>query len=59
VWEAAKWVAKARDETCTSCSCSIILKTNMISGHFGEGGRYLQCEEAAFDYAFLIKALGE
>ncbi|KAJ4747567.1 Prolyl oligopeptidase family protein [Rhynchospora pubera] len=59
VWEAAKWVAKARDITCTSCSSSIILKTNMTSGHFGQGGRYLQCEDTALEYAFLIKALGE
>ncbi|KAJ3677527.1 hypothetical protein LUZ60_003251 [Juncus effusus] len=57
VWEAAKYVAKAREITCNLCSNNILLKTNMISGHFGEGGRFLQCEETAFDYAFLIKTL--
>ncbi|OMO72167.1 hypothetical protein COLO4_27799 [Corchorus olitorius] len=58
VWEAAKWVAKVRDSTCSSCSRSVILKTNMTGGHFGEGGRYIQCEETAYDYAFLVKAMG-
>ncbi|KAF3431635.1 hypothetical protein FNV43_RR26366 [Rhamnella rubrinervis] len=58
VWEAAKWVAKVRDSTCSTCSSSIILKTNMTGGHFGEGGRYGQCEETAYDYAFLLKTMG-
>ncbi|PHT67577.1 hypothetical protein T459_27064 [Capsicum annuum] len=59
VWEAAKWVAKIRDKTCTQCSSSVILQTNMSGGHFGEGGRFGQCEEAAYEYAFLMKVLGE
>jgi len=29
----------------------------MQSGHFGEGGRFMHCDETAFDYAFLMKAL--
>ena len=58
VWEAAKWVSKVRDVTCTSCSQSVVLKTNMQSGHLGEGGRFMSCEETAFEYAFLMKALG-
>ncbi|XP_050372148.1 uncharacterized protein LOC126790059 isoform X1 [Argentina anserina] len=57
-WEAAKWVAKVRDSTCSHCSSSVILKTNMAGGHFGEGGRYAQSEETAYDYAFLFKAMG-
>lgn len=58
VWEAAKWVAKIRDKTCSACSGSVILKTNMTGGHFGEGGLYGQCEETAYDYAFLLKTIG-
>nr|XP_023925734.1 uncharacterized protein LOC112037158 isoform X1 [Quercus suber] len=58
VWEAAKWVAKVRDGTCFECSRAVILKANMTGGHFGEGGRYGQCEEMAYDYAFLMKVLG-
>ncbi|XP_078431787.1 prolyl oligopeptidase family protein [Wolffia australiana] len=58
VWEAAKWVAKVRDCSCPCCSRRIILRTNMTGGHFGEGGRFQECEETALDYAFLIKATG-
>ncbi|XP_010261180.1 PREDICTED: uncharacterized protein LOC104600060 [Nelumbo nucifera] len=58
VWEAAKWVAKLRESTCSSCSQSVILKTNMSGGHFGEGGRFSHCEEVAFEYAFLMKVVG-
>ncbi|KAG7979052.1 hypothetical protein I3843_05G110800 [Carya illinoinensis] len=57
VWEAAKWVAQVRESTCSDCSRAVILKTNMTGGHFGEGGRYSQCEETAYDYAFLMKVL--
>lgn len=59
VWEAAKWVAKVRDRMCSACSHSVILKTNTTGGHFGEGGRYSQCEETAYDYAFLMKICGK
>ncbi|KAI3867369.1 hypothetical protein MKX03_036496 [Papaver bracteatum] len=58
IWEAAKWVAKVRDKQGAGCSNSVLLKTNMIGGHFGEGGRFSQCEEVAFEYAFLMKAMG-
>uniref|UniRef100_A0A3N7FR26 Prolyl endopeptidase n=1 Tax=Populus trichocarpa TaxID=3694 RepID=A0A3N7FR26_POPTR len=58
VWEAAKWVARTRDIACSHCSRSVILKTNMTGGHFGEGGCYSQCEETAYDYAFLMKTIG-
>lgn len=58
VWEPAKWVAKVREETCPICSSAVLLKTNMSGGHFGEGGRFGYCEEAAFEYAFLIKVMG-
>ncbi|XAR65321.1 Oligopeptidase B [Bertholletia excelsa] len=58
VWEAAKWVARLRDITCSNCSRAVILKTNMSGGHFGEGGRFGQCEETAYEYAFLMKVMG-
>ncbi|KAI9105053.1 hypothetical protein K1719_022769 [Acacia pycnantha] len=58
VWEGAKWVAKLRDSTCSNCSRAVIMKTNMVGGHFGEGGHYGQCDEAAYEYAFLMKAFG-
>ncbi|GER43823.1 prolyl oligopeptidase family protein [Striga asiatica] len=55
IWEAAKWVAKIRDTTCSRCSSAVILQTNLNGGHFGEGGRFAHCVETAYDYAFLIK----
>ncbi|XP_068462480.1 uncharacterized protein [Phaseolus vulgaris] len=58
VWEGAKWVAKVRDSTCPHCSLTVIMKTSMIGGHFGEGGRYAQCDETAYEYAFLMKSFG-
>ncbi|KAK8950209.1 hypothetical protein KSP40_PGU013767 [Platanthera guangdongensis] len=58
VWEAAKWVARVREKTCRICSRSIILKTSMIGGHFGEGGRYSHIDDTAFEFAFLIKSMG-
>jgi protease II len=30
----------------------------MTGGHFGEGGCYSQCEETAYEYAFLMKTIG-
>jgi len=58
VWEAARWIARVREHTCPTCSRSVILKTNMSGGHFGEGGRFMHCEETAFECAFLIKVMG-
>ncbi|XP_016202941.1 uncharacterized protein LOC107643729 isoform X2 [Arachis ipaensis] len=58
VWEGAKWVAKVRDSTCPNCSRSVIMKTSMIGGHFGEGGHHSQCDETAYEYAFLMKTFG-
>lgn len=57
VWEAAKWVARVRENICPTCSASVILKTNMSGGHFGEGGRFSHCEDTAFEYAFLVKVI--
>ncbi|GAB2242105.1 hypothetical protein Droror1_Dr00018880 [Drosera rotundifolia] len=58
IWEAAKWVAKVRDSTCTKCSSALILKTEMTGGHFDEGGRYGHCKDVSYDYAFLMKVMG-
>lgn len=58
VWEAAKWVAKIRDTACSSCSSSVILRTNMNGGHFRDGGRFAHCLETAYEYAFLLKVMG-
>jgi oligopeptidase B len=55
-WEPAKWVAKLR--AMKTDKNPLLLKTNMGSGHFGPSGRYEGIKEVAFDYAFLIWAMG-
>jgi oligopeptidase B len=55
-WEPAKWVAKLR--RLKTDSNLLLLKTNMGAGHFGASGRYDRLKETAFEYAFLLLAMG-
>jgi oligopeptidase B len=55
-WEPAKLAAKLR--ALKKDSHVLLLKTNMGSGHFGASGRYEYLKETAFNYAFLLTALG-
>lgn len=55
-WEPAKWVARIR--ATKQDKNVLLLKTDMGSGHFGPSGRYEHIKEVAFDYAFLLWALG-
>lgn len=55
-WEAAKWVAKLRDRK--TDENMLLMKTEIVAGHFGKSGRYEWIKERAFDYAFLMLALG-
>jgi oligopeptidase B len=55
-WEPAKWTAKLR--AMKKDDHLLLLKTNMGSGHFGSSGRYEYIKETAFDYAFILNALG-
>ncbi|MCU0229610.1 MAG: prolyl oligopeptidase family serine peptidase, partial [Bryobacterales bacterium] len=55
-WEPAKFVARLR--TLTQSSNLVLLKTEMGAGHFGPSGRYDAWKETAFEYAFLLQALG-
>jgi oligopeptidase B len=61
-WEPAKWVAKLRalkTDLRMTDSNVLLLKTDMGSGHFGPSGRYEGIREVAFDYAFLLRTVGE
>jgi oligopeptidase B len=61
-WEPAKWVAKLRalkTDLKMTDSNVLLLKTDMGSGHFGPSGRYEGIKEVAFDYAFLLRTVGE
>ncbi|KAE8727145.1 prolyl endopeptidase-like isoform X2 [Hibiscus syriacus] len=56
VWEAAKWVARVREQTIYDPKHPILLNlmTDIV-----EENRYLQCKESAMETAFLIKAMDE
>jgi oligopeptidase B len=55
-WEPAKWVAKLR-ATATGGN-KLLLRTHMDAGHTGASGRYETLRQTAFEYAFLLDALG-
>ncbi|HSP66280.1 MAG TPA: S9 family peptidase [Bryobacteraceae bacterium] len=55
-WEPAKWVAKLR--ALKKDQRILLLKTEMGSGHFGASGRYERWKETAFNYTFILHALG-
>ncbi|MEZ5358232.1 MAG: S9 family peptidase [Candidatus Zixiibacteriota bacterium] len=55
-WEPAKWTAKLR--AMKTDHNRLLLKTNMGAGHMGASGRYDFMKELAFEYAFILDALG-
>lgn len=55
-WEPAKWTARLR--ALKNDKNLLLLKTNLGSGHFGASGRYEHIKETAFNYAFILSALG-
>ena len=54
-WEPAKWVAKLRSET--TSSRSILLRTEIDSGHGGPSGRYDAWREEAFVLSVILEML--
>ncbi|NKX53455.1 S9 family peptidase [Arthrobacter mobilis] len=54
--EPAKWVARLR--AATTGTAPVVLKTDMDAGHGGASGRYEAWKDAAWDYAFVLDALG-
>ena len=55
-WEPAKWVARLREHQ--QGEAPILLKTDLETGHGGRSGRYGRLEDLAFEYAFILEALG-
>jgi oligopeptidase B len=55
-WEPAKWIAKLR--ALKTDQNVVLLKTEMVGGHAGPSGRYDYLKDIAFEYAFLLNALG-
>ena len=55
-WEPAKWVAKLR--AMKTDSNPLIFRVNLAGGHGGSSGRYDRLKEIAFNYAFMLDAVG-
>ncbi|WP_244898693.1 S9 family peptidase [Sporosarcina koreensis] len=55
-FEPAKWVARLRD--LKTDSNTLVMKTNMGAGHFGESGRLNQLKESAALYSFMFDKIG-
>jgi oligopeptidase B len=55
-WEPAKWVARLR--ATRRGSHRLLLRVQMDAGHGGASGRYEALRRTAFEYAFLLDALG-
>jgi len=55
-WEPAKWVAKLRDMK--TDSNTLLLRTNMETGHGGTTGRFRIYKETAQEYAFMLDLAG-
>lgn len=55
-WEPAKWVAKLREMK--TDNNTLLLRTNMETGHGGTTGRFKVYEEIAEEHAFIIDLAG-
>lgn len=55
-WEPAKWVAKLREMK--TDNNTLLLRTNMETGHGGTTGRFKVYEEIAQEHAFIIDLAG-
>jgi oligopeptidase B len=55
-WEPAIWVAKLREVK--RGKKSLLLYTNMKTGHGGASGRFERFKETAMEYAFLLDLVG-
>ncbi len=55
-WEPAKWIAKLR--THQQGNNSLLLYTDMTTGHGGASGRFARYRDLALEYAFLIHECG-
>ncbi len=55
-WEPAKWVAKLRE--LKTDNNTLLLRTNMETGHGGTTGRFRVYEEIAEEFAFIVDLAG-
>jgi oligopeptidase B len=55
-WESAKFTAELR-HSASRDSGNVLLKTDMIAGHFAGQDRYKSVRERSFEYSFLLDGL--
>ena len=55
-WEPAKWVARLR-ATKTDAN-PLVFSVDMSAGHGGRAGRFQRLDDAAVQFAFMLKVLG-
>lgn len=55
-WEPSKWIARMREVR--GDASPVLLKTDLGAGHGGASGRYDKLKENAFDFAFVVDAVG-
>jgi oligopeptidase B len=55
-WEPAKWVAKLR--ALKTDDNTLVLRTNMETGHGGATGRFKVYQEIAQEWAFIVDLAG-
>ncbi|KAJ1452666.1 prolyl oligopeptidase [Pelagophyceae sp. CCMP2097] len=56
-WEPTKWAARLRDSVANPEA--VLLKMDLAAGHFSANDRYRYLRELAFDYAWLLNAIGK
>ena len=56
-WEPAKYVQRMRERSTSGPDKTIILKTDLTSGHFSASDRYQYLHEKSIEYAYLIHQL--
>ena len=55
-WEPSKWIARMREVR--RDASPLVLKTDLGAGHGGASGRYDKLKENAFDFVFVVDAVG-
>ena len=55
-WEPAKWVQVLRATVANGEQ--VLMKTDLLAGHYSSADRYRYLRELAFQYAWLVDRLG-
>jgi oligopeptidase B len=55
-WEPAKWASKLRVHN--TGSSEVLVKMDLVSGHFSASDRYKYLREKAFEQAYVLDKIG-